>query len=49
MLYNSKGFDKSEMTFIQHYSITQKSFTALKMPHAQSIHPPFIHQTSGNQ
>ena len=33
-------FDKRIMTVIHHYNIIQKSFTALKIPHAHSFIPP---------
>ena len=38
MLHNSRCFDKCIMTCIYHYSITQNSFTVLKMPSAPPIY-----------
>lgn len=39
LLYGSVGFDKCVMFCIQHYSILQSSFTALKISCVPPLHP----------
>ena len=39
VLCTSVGFDKCIMSYTHHYSVTQNSFTALKLPCPPSRHP----------